>query len=189
MISNKFYVVWKGRKPGIYRSWDECKAQVEMFPGAKYKAFKNRSEAEHAYKEGYSTFTTPPGKKVSTTPGQFIRESLAVDAACSGNPGIMEYQGVDVATGQEIFHRGPFRTGTNNIGEFLALVHALALLKKENSAIPVYTDSGTALAWLRNKKVKTMLPRDGAGEEIWKLIEKAEEWLRNNKYSNPVLKW
>ena len=42
-----------------------------------------------------------------------IKESIAVDAACSGNPGKMEYRGVYVADGRELFHIGPFEEGTN----------------------------------------------------------------------------
>ena len=69
------------------------------------------------------TETTPPGKKrvIVQQPPPYLVDSLAVDAACAGNPGPMEYRGVLVRTGQEIFHVGPMEGGTNNIGEFLAI--------------------------------------------------------------------
>lgn len=118
-----------------------------------------------------------------------IKESLSVDAACSGNPGRMEYRGVDTGTGRVIFHVGPFEQATNNIGEFLALVHALALLKKQNLNLPVYSDSVTARAWVRNKKCKTTLERSPANRPVFELVERAEIWLQNNTCSNPVLIW
>lgn len=80
--------------------------------------------------------------------------SIAVDAACSGNPGAMEYRGVETATGREIFRQGPFSEGTNNIGEFLAIVHGLAMLKKMNSDLPLYSDSVNAISWVKKKKAE-----------------------------------
>ena len=64
-------------------------------------------------------------------------KAWAVDAGCSGNPGPMEYRGVDMRTGKQIFHFGPIQ-GTNNIGEFLAIVHALALMEQRASQTILY---------------------------------------------------
>lgn len=114
--------------------------------------------------------------------------SLAVDAACSGNPGAMEYRGVHVASRQEIFHFGPVY-GTNNIGEFLAIVHGLALLKQKGFDMPIYSDSVNAISWIKQKKCKTKLPREPKTEELFKLIERAEKWLRENTYTTKILKW
>lgn len=121
-------------------------------------------------------------------PADVIGNSLTVDAACSGNPGPMEYRGVHVASGQQIFHFGPMK-GTNNIGEFLALVHGLALLKQKKWDIPIYSDSVNAISWVRQKKCKTKLPRTEETEELFRLIERAEKWLRENTYTTPILKW
>jgi ribonuclease HI len=160
---NKFFVVWDGREPGIYTSWDECKRQVHAYPEAKYKSFATEAEAREAFLSPYWDFVGKNAKENQPTKEQIIeaglpeKESIAVDAACSGNPGLMEYQGVYTKTGEVIFHQGPFRNGTNNIGEFLALVHGLAFLKQRNSELPIYTDSKTALAWLRAKKTKSQL--------------------------------
>ena len=121
-------------------------------------------------------------------PAAAIRDAIAVDAACSGNPGAMEYRGVYLRTGKEIFHFGPM-FGTNNIGEFLAIVHALALLHQKGSNIPIYSDSRNALMWVKDKKCKTKLPRDEKSEELFKLIDRAENWLRTHSYSNPLIKW
>lgn len=115
--------------------------------------------------------------------------ALAVDAACSGNPGVMEFRGVIADTGTEVFHRGPFPQGTNNIGEFLALVLGLAYLKQNNLTWNIYTDSVTALAWLRQRKCKTKLPRTELNEPLFQMIAKAEAWLRANTYTTRIYKW
>jgi ribonuclease HI len=192
MADKKFYVVWVGLKPGIYNSWDECKSMVEGYPGAKYKGFKMLAEAQAAFNSGVpekKDFIKPSVKPIpngaTTAP---ILNSLSVDAACSGNPGIMEYQGVHVETREVWFHQ-KFELGTNNVGEFLALVHGLAELKKRNLSIPIYTDSNTALAWLRQKSCKTKLTESESTTRLFELIDRAERWLMNNTYPNSVLKW
>ena len=196
MAKNKYYVVWKGVTPGIYDNWADCKAQVENQKGAKYKSFETRDEAALAYEQGYvhylKTVSSPKAidKLSPVAPiGKPIEESLAVDAACSGNPGDMEYRGVYTATGQEIFHIGPLKKGTNNVGEFLALVHGLALLKQKNSSLPIYSDSRNAISWVKKKKCKTLLERLPDNEVIFDLIERAEKWLNENEYSTPIYKW
>lgn len=196
MAKNKHYVVWKGLNPGVYDNWAECKMQVEGREGAKYKSFETREEAVEAFEKGYAhylkTASSPKAAALlrpSAPIGKPINESIAVDAACSGNPGDMEYRGVYTATGQELFHVGPLKKGTNNIGEFLALVHGLALLKQKGSDLPVYSDSRNAIAWVKKKKCKTLLEREPANEPIFDLIERAEKWLNTQTYTTPILKW
>ena len=101
----------------------------------------------------------------------------------------MEYRGVYTATGQEIFHIGPLKKGTNNVGEFLALVHGLALLKQKGSNLPIYSDSRNAISWVKKKKCKTLLEREPVNEQIFDLIERAEKWLNTNTYTTTILKW
>lgn len=115
--------------------------------------------------------------------------ALAVDAACSGNPGVMEFRGVIADTGTEVFHRGPFPQGTNNIGEFLALVLGLAYLKQNNLPWNIYTDSVTALAWVRQRKCKSKLLRTPQTEQLFQMVAKAEAWLRANTYTTRIYKW
>lgn len=134
----------------------------------------------------------PPDYRNDTVlplPTEVKANAIAVDGACSGNPGPMEYRGVDLATGAQVFHFGPLK-GTNNIGEFLAIVHALALLQKENRTnAAIYSDSYNARLWVKKKACKTKLKRDSSTEKIYQIIERAERWLRTNDYKNPVLKW
>jgi ribonuclease HI len=193
MAKQKFYVVWEGRKPGVYTSWDECKSQIDGVAGAKYKSFESRKEAETAFQSDYWKFVkkadaTPKGSKPSKA--AIIRESVAVDAACSGNPGDMEYQAVWVADGTKLFYQGPFPDGTNNIGEFLAIVHALALLKQQGKPnLPIYSDSKIAQGWVKKGKCNTKLEATNRNARIFELIQRAENWLAMNKITNPILKW
>ena len=187
MAEKKYYVVWKGKKPGIYDNWKACEEQVKGAEGAVYKSFPTQAEAMKAYAGDYRQYMK---KRVSNPRvGNPLSESISVDAACSGNPGVMEYRGVDTKTGEQIFHQGPFPLGTNNIGEFLAIVHALALLLKHNSDMPVYTDSRTAIKWVSDKAVKTKLPKNKKSQELFDLIDRAVNWLKTHDYPNKIIKW
>lgn len=192
----KYYVVWEGNNPGIYESWADCQLQIKGYPNAKYKSFKTLEEATEAYRENYANHYNFGTKKQKTTldiiseaeKEKIVWDSISVDAACAGNPGVMEYQGVDTKTKAQYFHK-KFSLGTNNIGEFLAIVHALAMFKQAGKTTPIYTDSRTAMAWVRNKKVKTNLVRNRKTALIHDLIHRAETWLKNNTYPNKILKW
>jgi ribonuclease HI len=192
---NNYFVVWEGLCAGIYDSWEKCKAQINGYANAKYKGFATREEAKKALQSPYTDYigknnkTKEGSKAIRGNVGRPIAESISVDAACSGNPGRMEYRGVYTKNGRQLFHEGPFEEGTNNIGEFLALVHGLALLKQKNSPLPIYTDSKTALAWVRNKKTKTELKQTDKNKNLFRLIERAEKWLRENDFSTTIIKW
>ncbi len=190
----KFYVVWKGRETGVFNTWTDCKAVIDKFDGALYKSYESKEEAFEAFKNGFpkqfshSNIAKPSIKPTYKTL-KYCVESLAVDAACSGNPGKMEYQGVYVKTGRVIFKMGPFPYGTNNIGEFLAIVHGLALLKKQNLSMPLYSDSKIAISWVRRKHCNTKLDSNHRNEELFDLISRAEQWLENNTYTTSIQKW
>jgi ribonuclease HI len=187
----KFYVVWKGRQTGIFTDWKTCEAQVKGFAGAQYKAFETRQEAERAFAGEYAACAGKPAssQRWLFAPHPPIADSYVVDAACSGVPGPVEWRGVHLASGKEIFHQGPFPNGTNNIGEFLAIVHALALLEREHLSLPVYSDSLTAIAWVEAGKCQTDLLPDEQNAPLFDLIARAEAWLAEHPRHNPVLKW
>jgi len=190
---SKYYVVWVGQKPGIYDSWKKCQEQVVGFPDAKYKSFKSYDEAKQAFDSSATNYISKETKgtsRIKDFSAEIISDSISVDAACSGNPGIVEYQGVHTISKEQIFHMGPFQQGTNNIGEYLGLVHGLALLKKQaNHHTVIYTDSKTAMSWVRNKKVKTTLKQDALNADLFLLIKRATNWLMNNNYKTQILKW
>ena len=196
MSKKKFYVVWNGRKKGVFTSWNVCKKQIDGFESAQYKSFADLKEAETAFSKKYEDYIGKNTKKptLSTAEkagyGSPNLESISVDAACSGNPGKMEYRGVLTHSKKQIFIMGPFKKGTNNIGEFLALVHGIALLKSKNKEdIPIYSDSRIAMSWIQQKKCKTNMQFDAANKDLLALIKRAEKWLKENSFKNPILKW
>lgn len=195
----KFYVVWTGRSPGIYDSWEECRQQTENFPGARYRAFDSQDAATRAFRGDpdeqkallRSIAAHRATEKVNYEAIPEINlDSIAVDGACSKNPGPMEYQGVDVQTGAQLFHVGPLDEGTNNVAEYLALIHALAWLDKTgNRHTVVYSDSRTALAWLRNRGHKSTLKPTAANAKIMEMLRRADKWIQSHVNYNTVLKW
>lgn len=190
MPKQKFYVVWKGRRTGIFNSWAACEASIKGFAGAQYKAFESRSEAERALQAGYDQYV---GRPASSQRWLFAAEkpilpSVAVDAACSGSPGPLEFQAVETATGKPIFKHGPFPDGTNNVGEFLAIVEAMKWLDERQHAWPIYSDSANAIAWVKARKCNTRLERLPSNRQLFEMIAEAEKWLRFLT-RRKVLKW
>lgn len=198
MNNRKFYVVWEGRAPGIYETWEEAKDQIENYPGARYKSFSNLEDATIAFRGDPSEYMgifkamgTRPVKVINYELFPEIKlNAIAVDAACSKNPGPVEYQGVLVGTGERIFHFGPLAGGTNNIGEYLALVHAAAMLeRKGDKDTPIYSDSRTALSWIRNRHSKTTLAPDASNAKVREVLARADRWVATHLIRNPILKW
>ncbi|MDE6370599.1 MAG: ribonuclease H family protein [Duncaniella sp.] len=194
----KFYVVWEGYATGVFDSWEECELHTKGYHGAKFKAFDSQEAAVAAFRGDPSQHigllksiaTARPAPADYSAFPEIRLDALAVDAACSRNPGPVEYQGVWVRTGERIFHIGPLEGGTNNLGEFLALVHGLALLKSQGrDTVPIYTDSRTARSWVRKGTPKTTLPRTAANAQLWEMIDRAVAWLARNTWSNPILTW
>ncbi len=205
MKKKKWYVVWAGHNPGIYDDWADAREQIEGFPQAKYKGFNSAEEATEAYRGGLRSERSELGRLLSgagdnsrkpSTPNDNWRRfpevdstAWAVDASCLGNPGRMEYRGIDLASGQEIFRVGPFEGGTNNIGEFLAIVHALALQEQRGESHRIYSDSVSGMAWVRRRKANTKLKPTEKNTRLMQLIARAELWLANHSQTTPVLKW
>ena len=191
MAKIKYYAVRKGRVPGIYTDWNKTKLQVEGFTGAEHKSFLVKEEADN-YLAGINSSAqkTSANKIISTLVGHVKYPSISVDAACSGNPGILEYRGVDNATGKELFRMGPFLEGTNNIGEYLALVHGISYLLKNGSEVHLYTDSLTGLAWLKKGKNNSTLKIE-PNSELHRLVKRADEVSTSlyNKYKDKIIKW
>lgn len=194
----KFYVVWQGRETGVFTDWKECEAQIKGFEAAKYKSFDSLEEAEKAIQKNYWEYVARAGQPKETNKiqkmapaniGKPIKNAIAVDAAWNTASGDMEYQGVYLDTGVKIFLQGPFKDATNNIGEFLAIVHGLAYLQKKGSDIPIYSDSRTAISWIKKKHANTKLDLTPRNKPVFELLRRAESWLATNKYPNQILKW
>ena len=189
MSKAKVYVVWVGRKPGIYATWPECEKQVLHFVGARYKGFTSITEAQRAYQTGVGP---EPGKvkaEVSKPRRVLKKAGLAVDAACSGVPGPVEWRGVSLEDGSEVFKSQVYADGTNNIGEFLAIVEGMRWLIRKKKDWPIYSDSKNALLWVKKKKCNTNLIRTSKNKALFDLIEEAEEFLAQNEQLFPLCKW
>ena len=219
MGKQKYYVVWNGREPGVYDNWSDCEEQILNFPGAKYKSFSSAAEAAQAFRgsddesnpedlgslliaasqvrsNGTSRSIGARGSVSADKPQydylsnpDIDKDAWAVDASCMGNPGIMEYRGVELATGKELFKVGPFQDGTNNIGEFLAIVHALAEMNRRNEWHNIYSDSKTAQAWIRNRQVKTQLKQTDKNAKLFELLGRGLVWIRSHSWPVKIMKW
>jgi ribonuclease HI len=190
----KYYVVWQGKRTGVFTDWKDCEAQIKGVVDARFKSFESLTEAEEALKGNYWDYVGKDKKPTSTAPppahiGYPNKNSIAVDAAWNTSTGVVEYQGVHIESGEKLFAKGPYQQGTNNIGEFLAIIHALAYLKQHKSELPIYTDSKTALSWLKRKHANTKLEVTEANKDLFELLQRAERWLADNTYTNKVLKW
>ncbi len=198
MEKRKFYVVWEGRDPGIYDSWEDCQEQVEGFPGAKYKSYPTQAAAVEAFRGDpreqlamARQLARHIGMTVDYTAIPGIRlDAIAVDGACSKNPGPMEYRGVRVADGAELFRVGPIEGGTNNIGEYLAIIHVAALLAKAgDTSTPIYSDSRTALSWIRRGRSNTKIVPTAENARLLQILARADAWLAAHRIPNQILKW
>lgn len=205
MTKQKFYVVWAGHEPGIYDNWNDCEEQIRNYPNAKFKGFDSPEEAAKAYR-GNNDDSNPSDlgslligaserrQSIADMPAYLSnpdidKDAWAVDASCLGNPGIMEYRGVEIATGRQLFNVGPFEQGTNNIGEFLAIVHALAEMHRRNEWHNIYSDSKTAMAWIRNRQIKTQLKQTEKNGRIFELMGRALAWIRTHSWPVAIMKW
>lgn len=170
----KYYVVWQGRQTGVFESWDECKKHIHGFKGASFKSFTDRDEA---YRQFHSL-------KEPTIPEKY----LAVDVGCRGKiPNLfVEYRLVLV---DEIVYQSPvYPNGTNNIGEFLAIVHGIGWLEKQGLKIPLFTDSRTAMSWVKKGYANTTLKRSSENLALFDLLERAKQFL-SKPHDIEILKW
>ncbi len=192
----KWYVVWTGHAPGVYTSWDVAQKQISGFPRAQYRSYESLADAERAFAEGPIDLLSPTSRpsvhrvaKPVFDRSAVVVPSIAVDAACNMSTGVMEYRGVDTETEAEFFRMGPYEDSSNNMGEFLAIVHALAHCQKHGITFPIYSDSRTAIAWVRNRHAKTTVVRTERNARVFELIRRAEEWLSAHSFANRILKW
>ena len=190
---NKFYVIWKWKNIWIFNSWEECKKNVIWFSDAKYKSFSHKKDAEIALKEWWEKYYKDKDKKHSVINDfdiPYFSNGIAVDAACSGNPWEMEYRWIELKTWIEIFHES-FMIWTNNIWEFLAIVHWLKYLWNDNRV--VYSDSKIAISRVNQWKCKTLLNSKKNLKydfsELFIAIESAESRIKENGIKHNILKW
>lgn len=154
-MAQKFYVVWAGRRTGIFLDWETARASVHGFAGARYKAFATRAEAEQAFAAGpprparaavrTSTRNLPAVSDAATFDVQ-----IYCDGACEPNPG-------DAGSGMAVYRGGIVQElwyglhnphGTNNTAELHALHQALLYADRaidEGATVQVLSDSKYAI--------------------------------------------
>lgn len=180
MAKKKVYVVRRGRTPGLYATWGECQRQTTGFRGAEFKSFTSRADAQ-----AWLDSANAPASEMPKT-------GIAVDGACSGNPGPMEYQGVDIATGETLFSDGPYAGGTNNIAEFLAIVDAARMIADSKHPGPIWSDSNTAMIWVTKGAANSTVDPRKVDPALRLLVTGAENWLASRGADAgplPVYKW
>ena len=201
----KFYVVWVGHNPGVYDDWSDCLEQIKNYSGARYKGYNSSTEAAEAFRAGLQKEDSNDLARLLNGASEHRRHDAAhpdyfnnpeidltawaVDAACSKNPGPVEYRGVELMSGRELFRIGPLQGGTNNLGEFLAIVHALALQDKLGVSHTIYSDSVSGMAWVRNRKIKTTLTENDVNRPLFGLLRRAMQWLNTHTYKSRIMKW
>ncbi len=196
MAKQKYYAVWAWRQTGIFWTWEECKKSVEWYVWALYKSFSSHEECKVALRRPSAEYigtTAKPGAPTESEKQKYgtpIMESISVDGAWNTISGWCEYQWVMTNdTETKILNGWPYADGTNNIVEFLGIVHALRYCKENELTLPIYTDSQTAISWVKAKNARTKQPRNAKNFELFRLLDQAVLWLKQNDYKNPILKW
>lgn len=200
----RYYTVFKGRNPGVYDNIEDLLDQVDGFPDADFKGFDTPEAAAYAFRSGERRESAEFGEILARAGGVSIPkdgkpdyftipevdlDAWAVDASCMGNPGVMEYRGVELMSGREIFRVGPFKDATNNIGEFLAIVHALAMMEKSGESHTIYSDSVTGMSWVRKRIIKTQLTETAANKPVFDMMRRALAWLNTHSFRTKISKW
>ena len=165
-MAKKFYVVWQGRKTGIFNDWATCKQQIEKFSGAQYKSFPTLDEAQEAFSGSSSSNSTAKSASGTTASGTKKRSNtngvktytakeidamdmntkIYTDGGCEPNPG-KAGSGIAVYRDEiidELWY-GLFNSyGTNNTAELNALHYAMRIAdheSKQGKSIAIFCDS------------------------------------------------
>jgi ribonuclease HI len=114
----------------------------------------------------------------------------------------MEYRAVDLKTWNEVFRSPIYTMGTNNIGEFLAIYEAIRHIEQlekshkahaPSSSSPnkyecIFSDSETAIAWMKSKKIKTTLKYTQETKELLTKLQDAVTRIKTHDFTIPIRK-
>ncbi len=106
----------------------------------------------------------------------------------------MEYRGVELNTRKEVFRSPIYPVGTNNLGEFLAIYEAIRYIenlekkKSKKKYECIFSDSETALAWMRSKKIKTTLEYTEETKELLEKVQEALTRVKTHDFNIPIRK-
>jgi len=156
-MAEKFYVVWAGRRTGIFTDWPTVQKSVDKFSGARFKSFPTRAEAEQAFARGHRAGCrrTKSQQRPGIHQADRFDVTIYCDGACEPNPGhagsgIVVYRNGKLA---ELWYGLYHPNGTNNTAELNALYHALRMAEAEIHAghtVEVCSDSAYAINCIRS---------------------------------------
>jgi ribonuclease HI len=199
MSRKTHYAVLRGRRPGIYTEWagaQGAEAQVKGFPGARYRGFATREEAERWLK---LPDPAPAQRPTSREPGEPPPETdgivIFTDGSCRSNPGPGGYGAIVREDGRQRELSGGFQRTTNNRMELMACIAALRNVEAGGAPVTVYSDSsyvvrGMTRGWPRIWQANGWMKKDGEPVEnpdLWqRLLELADKhsarfvWVRGH---------
>lgn len=198
MAKNKFYVVWKGRDTGIFTSWSEVNELIKGFSGAEYKSYADQETAELEFSlgspKGRSNDENHTTTKLKEEPSDDHKapdhECLTVDGSYLGGKKIMQYRCVWNQSKEEVFSTKPIEGGNQNIAEFLALVGAMKYrVSTKQYDLHIYSDSQTALSWVRNCKIKSSYDLSQLDEVVQERIYGALKFIAKSGVRKNLYKW
>lgn len=190
MAKKNFYAVKKGAKPGIYSTWKETEAQVSGFPGAVYKGFATREDAQN-WLESDVLHTSRKKQTVSATPQSLPKVKpgeviVYTDGGAINNPGPGGYGAVIMRPAEVKELSDGYRLTTNNRMELMACLVALRELQGENSKILLHSDSsyvvnGMTKGWVRKWRKNRWRKTDGnavLNQDLWSELLSLSESLK-----------
>ena len=209
---SKWYVIYRGRRVGVYDNWRECEQETRGFPDAKFASFDTYEEARCSFlkecicgggdcewvQKAFPSICTssPSGDTWRTCEGGPEIPCVCTDAACT-NPvgGDVEYRCVRIsnktAAVEQLFAFGPFRLGSNNIGEYVGLVRALMWTSTHDSlgSAPIYTDSRVAISWVSNPVAPgSNTTIKAIGDDLRAELKYCDDWIKTPVAKKEVLK-
>jgi ribonuclease HI len=139
-MAKKYYVVWSGRRTGVFDDWETTRQLVDGHPGARYKSFPTLVEAQSAFRAGATALPrrkaakrVVAGEDLSVEKDEKTDTVIFCDGACEPNPG-------NAGSGMAVYRDDKLSelwyglytpAGTNNIAELNALHQALLLAEQE----------------------------------------------------------
>ena len=205
MAPKKYYAIASGRKPGIYDNWAAAQAQVIGYPGAKFKEFPTRGEAEAwiknpVYSPAAVKTTRKVGSSIADTSPKTGEVTIYTDGGARYNPGPGGYGIVQIYKGERKELSGGFRLTTNNRMELMACIVALRELEYRDRPVTLYSDSsyvvnGIVKGWAKGWRKRGWIKSDrkpAINPDLWaELLDLVEDlditftWVKGHA-GNPM---
>lgn len=171
MASKKYYAIASGRIPGIYDTWPAAQAQVTGYPGARFKGFSTRAEAEAWIQNPACSYSPEkplakaPRPSSSGTSPKSGEVTIYTDGGARYNPGPGGYGIVQIYNGERKELSGGYQLTTNNRMELMGCIVALRELEHRDKPVTLYSDSsyvvnGIVKGWAKNWQQRGWIKSD-----------------------------